>query len=110
MAREAVNINDSPETRSALVAALERTPAITDRIYAPGGRSPGGGERQWIAISPDGSRLAIGDAGPAVEVFHAVRQVPTWGVGGGCRNRRPAVRPGGKSPPCLASTRPSVAR
>ena len=33
MAREAVNIDDSPETRSALFAALERTPAITDRIY-----------------------------------------------------------------------------
>src|SRR5262249_48758755 len=30
-AREAVNINDSPETRSALFAALERTPAITGR-------------------------------------------------------------------------------
>ncbi len=31
-----MNIDDSPETRSALFAALERTPAITNRIYAPG--------------------------------------------------------------------------
>src|SRR4029078_12405783 len=57
MAREAVNINDAPETRSALFAALERTPAIIDRIYPPGGPSPSGGERQWIAISPDGRTL-----------------------------------------------------
>src|SRR5207244_5074602 len=52
MAREAVHINDSPETRSALFAALERTPAITDRIYAPGGPSPVGDETPWIANAP----------------------------------------------------------
>jgi hypothetical protein len=55
LAREAVNISGSPETRSALFAALERTPAITGRIYSPGGPSPAGGEQQWVAISPDGS-------------------------------------------------------
>ena len=42
MAREAVNIDDSPETRSALFAALQRTPAIRDRIYPPGGTSAAG--------------------------------------------------------------------
>ena len=104
MAREAVNINDSPETRSALVAALERTPAITDRIYAPGGRSPGGGERQWIAISPDGSRLAIGDAGPAVEFFDAVRQVPMGAVEVGSGTERAAFSPDGKTLAVVTST------
>jgi len=39
MAREAVNIRDTAETRSALFAALQRTPAITARLYAPGGSS-----------------------------------------------------------------------
>ena len=76
MAREAVNINDSPGTRSALFAALERTPAITDRIFAPGGASPAGDETQWIAMSPDGRTLAIGDASPTVEFFDAVQHAP----------------------------------
>ena len=97
MAREAVHIHDSPETRSALFAALQRTPAITDRIYAPGGRSSEGGERQWIAISPDGSRLAIGDAGPAVEFFDAVRKVPIGAVDLGSGTARAAFSPDGKT-------------
>jgi WD40 repeat protein len=97
MAREAVNIDDSPETRSALFAALERTPAITDRIYAPGGPSPVGDERQWIAISPDGSTLAIGDAGPTVELIDAVHQVPVGAVDAGSGTERAAFSPDGKT-------------
>jgi WD40 repeat protein len=73
MAREAVKIHDSAETRSALFTALERTPAITNRIYAPGTPSPTAGGTQWIAISPDGKTLAIGGKGPAIEFFDAVR-------------------------------------
>src|SRR5512132_3809241 len=74
LAREAVNIHDSAETRSALFTALERTPAITNRMYAPGGPSPTAGETQWIAISPDGMTLAIGGAGPAIQFFDAVQR------------------------------------
>jgi WD40 repeat protein/DNA-binding SARP family transcriptional activator len=73
MAREAVKIHDSAETRSALFTALERTPAITNRIYAPGTPSPTAGGTQWIAISPDGKTLAIGGKGPVIEFFDAVR-------------------------------------
>jgi WD40 repeat protein/DNA-binding SARP family transcriptional activator len=97
MAREAVNINDSPGTRSALFAALERTPAITDRIYPPGGHSSSGGERQWIAISPDGRTLAIGDAGPTVEFVDAVREVPIGAVDVGSGAERAAFSPDGKT-------------
>jgi WD40 repeat protein len=68
-----VNIHDSAETRSALFTALERTPAITNRIYAPGTPTPTAGETQWIAISPDGKTLAIGGKGPVIEFFDAVR-------------------------------------
>ncbi len=71
LAKEAVDLSDSPDTRSALFAALQRGPAITARMYAPGGPAPAGDETQWIAISPDGSTLAIGDAGPRVELFGA---------------------------------------
>ncbi len=93
MAREAVNIDDSPETRSALFAALQRTPAITARIYAPGGPSGVGDETQWIAISSDGSTLAIGDAGPTVEFFDAVRAVPVGAVDVGSGTERAAFSP-----------------
>jgi WD40 repeat protein len=97
MAREAVNIHDSPETRSALFAALERTPAIINRIYAPGGPSPSGGERQWIAISPDGKTLAIGDAGSTVGFFDAVQQVATGAVDVGSGTERAVFSPDGKT-------------
>src|SRR5262249_47959371 len=105
MAREAVHIDDSPETRSALFAALERTPAITGRIYAPGGPSPVGDETQWIAIAPDGRTLAIGDAGPAVEFFDTVRRGAGRAGGRGGRTDPPAVRPGGEGPPRPAPPR-----
>ena len=85
MAREAVNVSDSPETRSALFAALERTPAITDRIYAPATLPPAGGETQWIATTPDGSTIAIGDAGSTVEFFDTANKVPIGGVDVGIR-------------------------
>jgi WD40 repeat protein/DNA-binding SARP family transcriptional activator len=104
MAREAVNIDDSPETRSALFAALERTPAITNRIYAPGGPSPVGGERQWIAMSPDGSTLAIGDAGPRVAFFDAVQEVPVGEVDVGSGTERAAFSPDGKTLAVVTST------
>jgi WD40 repeat protein len=104
MAREAVNISDSPETRSALFAALERTPAIINRIYAPGGPSPSGGERQWIAISPDGRTLAIGDAGSTVEFFDAVQHVPIGGVDVGAGTEHAAFSPDGKILAVVTST------
>jgi WD40 repeat protein len=97
MAREAVNINDSAETRSALFAALERTPAITGRIYAPGGPSPLGDERQWIAISPDGSELAIGDTGPTVEFIDAIHRVPIGAVDVGSGTERAEFSSDGKT-------------
>jgi WD40 repeat protein len=93
LAREAVNIDDSAETRSALFAALERSPAITNRIYGPGEASPAGDETQWIAISPDGRTLAIGDASPTVEFFDAVQRVPLGAVDIGTGTERAAFSP-----------------
>jgi WD40 repeat protein/DNA-binding SARP family transcriptional activator len=97
LAREAVNIDDSAETRSALFSALERAPAITKRIYAPGGPSPVGDETQWIAMSPDGATLAIGDAGSLVEFFDASTYgaIGSIDVGGG--TERATFSPDGRS-------------
>jgi DNA-binding SARP family transcriptional activator/WD40 repeat protein len=104
MAREAVHIDDSPETQSALFAALERTPAITDRIYAPGGASPAGDETQWIEIAPDGRTLAIGDAGRTVEFFDVVRRQPIAAVDVGSGTERAAFSPDGKTLAVVTST------
>jgi DNA-binding SARP family transcriptional activator/WD40 repeat protein len=95
MAREAVNLDDSAETRSAFFAALERSPAITDRIYGPSGASPAGDETQWIAMSPDGRTLAIGDASPTIEFFDAVRHVSLGAVDVGTGTDRAAFSPDG---------------
>jgi WD40 repeat protein/DNA-binding SARP family transcriptional activator len=97
LAREAVNLNDSAETRSALFAALERAPAITDRIYSTGGASPAGDETQWIAMSPDGRTLAIGDASPTVEFLDAVRRLPIGAVNVGIGTDRAAFSPDGRT-------------
>ena len=97
MAREAMHMDVSPETRSALFAALERAPAITDRIYAAGGPSPAGGETQWIEIAPDRRTLAIGDAGPTVEFFDLVRRRPIGAVDVGSGTERAAFSPDGRT-------------
>ena len=97
LAREAVNLDDSAETRSALFAALERGPAITDRIYGPSGASPAGDETQWIAISPDGRTLAIGDASPTVELFDVVRRAPLGAVDIGSGTQRGTFSPDGRT-------------
>jgi DNA-binding SARP family transcriptional activator/WD40 repeat protein len=104
MAREAVHIEDSPETRSALFAELERAPAITDRIYPPGGPSPPGDETQWIEIAPDERTLAVGDAGPTVEFFDAVQRGPIDAVDVGSGTERAAFSPDGKTLAVVTST------
>ena len=97
MAREAVNLDDSPETRSALFAALERGPAVTDRINSTGGASAAGDETQWIAITPDGKTIAIGDASPTVEFFDAVQRAPLGAVDVGTGTERGTFRPDGRT-------------
>jgi len=97
LAREAVNIHDSAETRSALFTALERTPAITNRIYAPGGPSPTAGETQWIAISPDGKTLATGGKGPVIAFFDAARYSFIGGFQVGSGTERATFSPDGRS-------------
>jgi WD40 repeat protein len=97
MTREAVSLDDSAETRSALFSALERSPAITERIYGTGVASPAGDETQWIAISPDGRTLAIGDASPTVEFFDAVQRAPLGALDVGTGTDRATFSPDGRT-------------
>jgi DNA-binding SARP family transcriptional activator/WD40 repeat protein len=56
LAREAVSLNHSEQTEGSLLTTLLRTPAVI-RSFA---LSPGAPDR--LALSPDGRRLAVGDA------------------------------------------------
>jgi DNA-binding SARP family transcriptional activator/WD40 repeat protein len=104
MAREAVHLDDSAETRSALFAALERVPAITHRMSAPAGPSPTGDRTQWIEIAPDASTLAIGDAGPKVEFFDVKRRAYIGAVDVASGTERAAFSPDGKTLAVATST------
>ena len=55
LARQAVAIDDSPQTRSYLFAALRRYPAVAGIMH---GRS---NPLRSIAVSPDGRTLAVGN-------------------------------------------------
>jgi hypothetical protein len=55
LARDAMNLDASAETKSVLLAAVLRDPAAVGVFYGGDtGRRP-----SWIAISPDGSTLAV---------------------------------------------------
>ena len=65
LARQAVAIDDSPQTRSYLLAALRRSPAAIGIMHGRGSVLRG------IAISPDGQTLAVGGGDNGVLFFDA---------------------------------------
>jgi serine/threonine protein kinase/WD40 repeat protein len=64
LARQAVAIHDSPQTRAYLLSALEQSPAAIGVMQA-------GGDAYSIALSSDGRRLAVENFRGAVSVFDA---------------------------------------
>jgi len=69
LARQAVELSDTPETRSALFAALERDPAVIGTMHPPVPVT--GDDTEWIRLSPDGGTIALGGDRNAVELFDA---------------------------------------
>ena len=65
LAREAVRLDPSPQTESALLATLVRDPAVIGTIALPNGAV---GEP---AFSPDGRTLAVGESSGKVQFFDA---------------------------------------
>ena len=57
LARQAVEIDDSPQTRSYLLSELLRSPAAIGIMHG------GGDDLRQIAVSPDGKTLAVGGIG-----------------------------------------------
>ena len=85
LARQAVAIDDSPQTRGYLLADLQRSPAVVRILH---GERRGGS--RGIAVSPDGKALAVG-----VSATGFASSTP-----GRSSNRRAAagVQPGERSP------------
>ena len=66
LARQAVALDDSVETRGTLLAALLRAPGAIHVLHGTGDRT------NWIDISPDGKVVVAGDHLGAVVFFDAV--------------------------------------
>jgi WD40 repeat protein len=64
LATEGVRLSDSPATRADLLGTLLRSPEIVASYYTPSDVRPGS-----LAVSPDGSRLAIGEYGNAAPIY-----------------------------------------
>ena len=69
LARQAVALDDSVETRGTLLAALLRAPAAIHVMHGTGDRT------NWIDISPDGKVVVAGDHLGAVVFFDATNFV-----------------------------------
>jgi DNA-binding SARP family transcriptional activator/WD40 repeat protein len=78
LGREAVDLDDTAQTRSALLAALQRDPAAIAVMHANG--STPGDLTQWIRLSPDRHIIAAGGARTTVDFFDAVTYQPLWTV------------------------------
>jgi WD40 repeat protein/class 3 adenylate cyclase len=70
LARQAVALSDSTETRGTLLAALLRAPGAIRVLHGTGDRT------NWIDISPDGKVVVAGDHLGAVVFFDAERFKP----------------------------------
>jgi WD40 repeat protein len=67
LARQAVAIDDTPQTRGYLLAALRRAPAAIGIMHGDAAQ-----DLRRIAVSPDGKTLAVaGQGGPGIHFFDA---------------------------------------
>jgi len=78
LAREAVALDDSAQARSALLAALQREPAVIATVQATGATP--GDRSEWVRLSPDGHVLAAGGARTTVDLFDATTYQPLGAV------------------------------
>ena len=78
IARQAVALQDSPDTQSALLAALEREPAAIRMLY-PDGTTPGD-VTVWLRLSRDGGMLASGGGRHQVTLFDTATLRKIWTI------------------------------
>jgi WD40 repeat protein len=96
LARQAVELDDSAQTRSALLAALQREPAAIATMHADG--AVPGDLAEWLQLSPDGHTIASGGARTTVDFFDAVTYQPLGApVNVGDETTRGAFSPDGRT-------------
>jgi DNA-binding SARP family transcriptional activator/WD40 repeat protein len=93
IARQAVALHDSPDTRSALLAALEREPTAIGALY-PDGIAPGDAT-VWLRLSRDGRILASGGARHQVTLFDTATLREIWTIDIGHATNGGDFDPGG---------------
>jgi DNA-binding SARP family transcriptional activator/WD40 repeat protein len=64
LAREAVRLDDTADTREALLVTLLRSPALTGSLVLPAGTRP-----YRVTVAPDGRTLGVGDSDGALRLF-----------------------------------------
>jgi WD40 repeat protein/DNA-binding SARP family transcriptional activator len=69
LAREAIALDDSAQTRNALLTSLQRDPAAVAVMHTS--RSTPGDLTEWLQLSPDGDIIAAGGARTTVDFFDA---------------------------------------
>jgi DNA-binding SARP family transcriptional activator/WD40 repeat protein/energy-coupling factor transporter ATP-binding protein EcfA2 len=100
LAREALHLEDSPQTEDALLATLLRSPALVASYVLPEGVRP-----YRLVVSPDGRTLAVGDSRGALRFFDTRRRIETRPVFGRVFGFGPTVyTPGGAELLALASS------
>jgi WD40 repeat protein/DNA-binding SARP family transcriptional activator len=93
LARQAVSLDDSAQTRSALLAALQREPAAIAEMHATGAAP--GDLTQWLRLSPDGRVIATGGARTTVTLFDARTYQPLRRIDVGARTTSASFGPDG---------------
>jgi WD40 repeat protein/DNA-binding SARP family transcriptional activator/energy-coupling factor transporter ATP-binding protein EcfA2 len=91
LARQAVALDDTPQTRSALLSALQREPAAIAAMHAD---VPPGDLTEWLELSPDGRTLVEGGVGHTLQVFDAQTHTRTGAIEVGSATTAGAFDPG----------------
>jgi len=71
LAREAVNLDRSPQTEGTLLATVQRSPAVIGTLALPVNGLP-----QQMAVSPDGRTLAVGTAFGSLRFYDLRTRAP----------------------------------
>jgi WD40 repeat protein/DNA-binding SARP family transcriptional activator len=95
LARQAVELDDSAQTRSALLAALQREPAAIATMHADG--AVPGDLTEWLQLSPDGHTIASGGARTTVDFFDAATYLPIGRVDVGAATTTGDFSPDGRT-------------
>jgi len=70
LARQAVQLNDSPQTEGTLLGTLLRSPSVIGTMEYPFGARP-----QRLSLSPDGRSLAVSDNQGTVRVYDTAHRI-----------------------------------